>query len=167
MIHACVAATKIPLSLIEQAIRRFADQQLAMADSRGNLPLHLVAAKKVGNRTNAANVHGVSDNYDNEDTDILNEIFVRYPKASEIVNNDGLLPIDLAIGVGRRWETGLSCLLKANPKGLAENLSRREIPPIHFPTIFSALLSLAAKIPADTNANDTVIFRILRAYPEA
>jgi ankyrin repeat protein len=120
MIHACLKANDIPLALIELALKRYHDQ-LEELDELGNLPLHLVAAQ--------------ADDTD----DLLVGILNAYQSAACVQNNNGDMPLDLAIASGRRWETGIGKLLQVNPEALMES-TVSNIPDNLHPLVFATLL---------------------------
>jgi hypothetical protein len=139
MLHACLKANDIPLALIERAMKRYHDQ-LDEIDELGDLPLHLVAAQGQA-----------ADDTD----DLLGEILKAYPPAACVRNNDGAMPLDLAMASGRRWETGIQKLLQVNPEALWETTASN-IPDSLYPLVFATLLHHDAT---------SLVFGILTAKP--
>jgi ankyrin repeat protein len=139
MLHACLKANDIPLALIERAMKRYHDQ-LEEIDELGDLPLHLVAAQGQA---------------DDKTDDLLDEILNAYPPAACVRNNNGAMPLDLAIASGRRWETGIEKLLQVNPEALLES-TVSNIPDNLYPLVFFTLLQHDAT---------SLVFGMLTAKP--
>jgi hypothetical protein len=127
MLHACLKASDIPLALIERAMKRYHDQ-LHELDELGNLPLHLVAAQSQA-----------GDDNDTDTEDLLGEILNAYQPAASVRNNNGAMPLDLAIASGRQWETGIRKLLQVHPDALVET-TVSHIPDTLWPLVFATLL---------------------------
>ena len=113
-LHALLSrANEVPMSLLEQAIRH---HSLAQVDYEGNLPLHMISDLRRQQRE-----RGEWDDDDDDDDNgeisfhLLRKILQHYPAAAQVRNRAEQLPIDLAIDSGRRWETGISILMKAFP----------------------------------------------------
>lgn len=167
-IHGCLIAPDIPLSLVEHALRRFGNEQLTVPDSNGNLPLHLVSAKTIGVRD--SDLDGVATDPDDEEDEVdtsynylLNVFIQRYPDAASVSNNDGCIPLDLAIRAGRKWETGIRSLLHVNPLGLTHNLTKTKLPFNRFPMIMA---SLSNSDRSESSWISYVIFSILMSNPD-
>ena len=91
-LHACLAAPDCcPASLLERALRRYQDQAL-VPDAQGNLPLHIVLSPSAADE-------------DYFDVHFVREVLRVAPEATQRVNGDGCLPLDIAIlASGRRHE---------------------------------------------------------------
>jgi hypothetical protein len=129
VLHACLKANDIPLALIERGMKRYHDQ-LQEPDCQGNLPLHLVTAKAPPD----VQLDGEEDS-----DDLLGEILYSHQAAASVRNLAGAMPLDLAIASGRLWETGISKLLHAHPKALAET-TVSTVPDSLFPLLFGKLV---------------------------
>ena len=110
-VHALLATTRteVPMSLTEQVIRH---SPLSQTDYEGNLPLHIVADS---DRIQQTHDDGRGDEPGEGSLRLLRTMLHKHPQAAGVRNNAGELPIDLAIASGRRWETGISLLLDADP----------------------------------------------------
>jgi ankyrin repeat protein len=137
MVHACLQANNFPFALTERAIRRY-PQQLQQADSDGDLPLHIASRIRP----------------DEDDDNLFEEIVNLYPKAASMWNKERKIPLDVAIeSGGRRWNSGISCLLEAHPVGIESRGLASKL----YPMIFAQLSRLQR-----TN----LLYRIIQAKPE-
>ena len=86
--------------------------------SNGNFILHTIASTPPVDEAAAERVepHPISEGA--KAVCQLGEIAEIYPEAARKTNNDGKLPLRLAIESGRRWTSGLRALVKANPTAL-------------------------------------------------
>ena len=122
VLHACLAAPDIPMSLTEKAIRRFPQQAAVVDECTGNLPLHIVAGQK-------------------RSEDVLVAVLKLHPESAQHANMLGCLPLDLAIAARRTWTAGgVGALVDAFPASLG---LRGRFPTEHYPLVLSELLSRA------------------------
>jgi hypothetical protein len=133
IVHACAGIQECPPSLLEYSLLLY-PEQLLVRDENGHLPLHIVSS-----RSDAANA-----------IDILQAC----PQASKVRDDEGRLPIELAVQSGWSWSDGVGQLLLANPVSLeALNVDERL-----YPRIWSRL---SRKPHGSTSA----LFESLRARP--
>lgn len=133
LVHACAGIHECPPTLLEYALLLY-PEQLLVPDENGQLPLHIVASRQ--DAPNAKDILGVCLD------------------ASKVRNQDGRLPIELAVESGWSWTDGVGKLLAANPTSLeALNVDERLYPWIWF--------SLSRKPHGSTSA----LFESLRARP--
>ena len=120
ILHAA-AATYCPIDLIRFILRLF--PELAKErDSRGRLPLHLVASTKLDGYRNEELDEYKFNIIDNEcetlqlkhDTSKLKLIIQSYPKAAHALDFKNKLPLHYAIEVGQGWFGGVLELLNGN-----------------------------------------------------
>lgn len=141
MMHACIqASSSCPVALRQRIMKRHA-HQLCMADSQGNLPLH-VAARNVQD--------------DDEDVEVIQQVLDAHPAAIRAVNNDGNLPLDEAIHAGRMWSNGAAILFQAFPEAILVSEHYR----VPQPYLALVLSELGRKGSPDS------MYRILHAQPE-
>jgi hypothetical protein len=136
ILHACLRASTndFPYALFERAMKRFRDQ-FALPDQSGNLPLHAYCSSP-----------------DDDDEDYCSGIAAKYPTAAKVKNDDGKLPLDLAIEKGQRgWDTGIADLLEIYPAPISR--FRIELAPL--------LLGQAS-----AHGRRTLMFQMLRSKPD-
>jgi len=95
----------------------------------GNFALHIMASTPPIDEATAERVepHPLTD--DAKAVEPLNDVVEVYPQAARRTNKDGKLPLRLAIESGRRWNSGVKALVKANPTALLyENLPLGALP---------------------------------------
>lgn len=115
LVHACLRALQyVPLALIARAIRRQRAQLQVTDDVVGNLPLHWVAQSPAGT----------------DGDDLLAEVLEKHIGAALMRNFHNQWPVNVAIEAGRRWDSGVSILLDANPLALEDFriLDGRQLP---------------------------------------
>jgi ankyrin repeat protein len=118
ILHACVGNPDCPPSLQEYAILLY-EPLLLVPDSHGQLPLHLAAATYSMNSAESS-------------SQMLIGLLEACPEAASVRDNDGRLPLSLALrqasklneGSSRRtqtsWTEGLAALIEANPLAMLE-----------------------------------------------
>ncbi len=160
LLHSCLQSKDVPFALTERAMTH-SKAQLLLPDDNGDLPLHIVSRipPQVQSHTRSS-----LDDYDqdqddesesesdNGEDDFLNRVISLYPAAAFRYNNEQQLPLIVAIQAGRKWASGISSLLQANP-GAIEDV---QLPLNVFPYLLELLLS---------SRQDTT-FRILQSQPE-
>jgi hypothetical protein len=117
LLRACVANPMCPPFLQEFALLLY-DDQLAIPDDEGNLPLHIAAS--TGSWS------------------VVRDLVNAYPGAAAVQNNNGDLP--LAIILRRtdvRWSGGLRLLLETNPTALGSEDIHRQL----YPRVLARLAS--------------------------
>jgi ankyrin repeat protein len=133
LIHACVGVHTCPSSLLDNALLLY-PEQLSKPDDNGSVPLHVACS-----RPDAAHVK-----------DILRAC----PTASKIRNQEGRLPIELAVECGLSWTDGVGELLLSNPISLeALNVDERM-----YPWIWS-------NVSRKPYGNTSALYESLRARP--
>ena len=97
--------------------------------SNGNFILHTIASTPPVDEATSERVEPHPLTKDAKAVCPLSEIAEIYPEAARKTNNDGKLPLRLAIESGRRWKSGLRALVKANPTALLyENIPLGALP---------------------------------------
>jgi hypothetical protein len=135
MMHACIqAGSSCPLALRQRVMKRYG-HQLDTPDEFGNLPLHIAASLSVSS--------------DEEDVEEIRQVLKACPTATQAVNTEKKLPLDVAIDAGRTWSSGARTLFEAFP----EAIICQDIPIPHYPMILS-------EIGADS------IYRVVKATPD-
>jgi hypothetical protein len=105
LLHALLyAGYRCPESLRTRAWDKFAHQLVAI-DGRGDMPIHISA--------------GILPNSDEEEADDLPEIVHKAPISVMERNANDQTALEIAVSVGRLWNTGIHTLLKAQPCCLA------------------------------------------------
>jgi hypothetical protein len=156
--HACLLARDFPTALMERVLRRY-PEQLQLTDANGNLPLHLIAARRriPSNNDNTSTTERVDDN-DYDDLELQAKILSLYPDAAQRRNHLGQCPMDVAIASGHGWSHGVRLLLQAFPEAL---VGRDDILLEHYPMILSRFMQ-----NDDKNAVGTfLMYSLLRATP--
>jgi hypothetical protein len=120
LVHACLRSKEVPFALTERAMKHNQDQ-LATPDANGDLPLHVVARipPPVNRRTAQTETEDENEN-DDDEGDFLERVIDQYPEAAFRFNNERQIPLIVAIRSGRKWNSGISLLLQANPGGIEE-----------------------------------------------
>jgi hypothetical protein len=119
-VHACLQARNLPIAFVQRVFRRFGSEQFRIKNTQGNLPLHYAAEQLPGM----------------DSVDFLPLILSGYLEGASVRNQQGKLPLDLAVDAGRRWNTGIRLLLNAHPLAL----QTQAIQYILFPMILGELL---------------------------
>jgi len=133
LVHACAGIHSCPPTLLEYALLLY-PEQLLLQDESGQLPLHIAAS-----RPDAANVK---------------DILAACTQASNVRNQEGRLPIELAVESGWSWTDGVGQLLSANPVSLeALNVDERLYPRIW------------ARLSRKPHGSTSALFESLRARP--
>jgi hypothetical protein len=145
MVHACLQAVNFPLALTDRAMKRYIEQ-LGQADAEGDLPLHIIMARRAPPES------------EERDGDmfllLLDELVSLYPAAAKEWNHQRQIPLDVAIASGRRWRTGIRQLLEAHPAGIES----QGIPVRVYPLILEKLIQ-------EEHFPD-MVFDILQGKPE-
>lgn len=156
LLHACLRSKDVPFALTDRAMKHNKGQ-LQLTDENGDLPLHIVSRIPPPVQQRARNTPGddVSedddDNNDDGEGDFLNRILSCYPKAAAHYNNSNELPLIVAIGSGRKWNSGISRLLEVNPSAIQD----AQLPLSVFPFLLERL-----------SCQPDIIFRILQSLPD-
>lgn len=133
ILHACTAIHTCPSTLLDNALLLY-PEQLLVRDENGEVPLHIACS-----RSDASNVK-----------DILRTCLA----ASKIRDQEGRLPIELAVESGWSWTDGVGQLLTANPVSLESlNIDERL-----YPWIWS-------KLSQKPGGSTSTLFESLRARP--
>jgi ankyrin repeat protein len=129
LVHACIQSREVPFALTERAMKHN-KEQLALPDSNGDLPLHIIAGIPPRVR------HDTDENEtDDDEGDVLERVLCLNPDAACKFNNDQQIPLMVAIRAGRLWDTGVFRLLNANPVGIQE----LKLPAAVYPFLFRHL----------------------------
>ena len=124
------------------------EQDASLKDSRGNLPLHLAAAQT------------------GEESNLIPLLLDRYPEASAISNEEGRLPLSLAIESGKSWDKGgIRRLVKEAPQVLCI----RDVKTHLYPFMLAAASADASADNTsiyDENESVDVTYELLRFFPE-
>ena len=153
LVHACLRTKEVPFALTERAMK-YNEEQLALPDSNGDLPLHVVSRipPPIHPRSQAASSEETSQEVETEDDegDFLERAIGLNPEAAYRFNNDQQLPIAVAVRAGRKWNSGIFDLLRANPSGIEG---------LHLPlNLFPTLIELLTFQPS-------TLFRMLQSLP--
>ena len=128
------------------------DQCLKVASvSTGNFMLHTIASTPPIDEATTKQVepHPLTD--DAKAVCPLSEIVEMYPEAARKTNKAGELPLRLAIESGRRWDSGVRALVKANPTALLyENIPLGAIPHAFEKVVQEDDLSLTFQVMKET-----------------
>lgn len=119
--------------------------------SNGNFMLHTIASTPPIDDATTKQVepHPLTD--DAKSVCCLSEIAEIYPEAARKTNKAGKLPLRLAIESGRRWNSGVRALVKANPTALLyENIPLGAIPHAFEKVVEEDDLSLTFQVMKET-----------------
>ncbi len=107
VVHAA-AAQDCPVEVIDIAILLF-PSQVKKQSFDGSIPLHLAAGAPVY----------VKQHYEHDQvSNPIDSLSKAYPSGALIFDGRGLLPIHIAIRIGKKWDEGISSLVMAEPRSL-------------------------------------------------
>lgn len=138
ILHACLGlqGCSPPLIWLSMTIH---PEQIHLSDHEGNLPIHLAAANRViGGQTLRP---------------VIEVLLKQYPTSVCALNAEGRFPLHLALESGKRWDGGVSAILKVAPELVVE----RDVASGLFPFMIAA---------CGAGACVTTIYNLLRLSPE-
>ena len=134
ILHGCAGIQTCPSTLLEYALLLY-PESLLIQDENGQVPLHVAASRPA-------------------DTVNVKDILAACPKASKVRDQEGRLPIELAVESDWSWNDGVGQLLAANPTSLeALNVDERL-----YPRIF-------ARMSRPPQGSSSALFELLQARP--
>jgi len=202
VVHA-LAHTGCPIEIAQLAVILY-PEQVTTPDHNGNLPLHICAASHHHYKTDLPDTTESTDD-DDADTDtntntntntntdtqqdkppticpILDILLQTYPEGAKIPDAQGRLPINLALSVGKEWESGIRNIFMAWPHVVLSG--SRDITTKLHPFMLAAaavadnqpmtmVMDVPTKVPMDTNEHElecmklTTIYELLKIMPDA
>jgi hypothetical protein len=114
LVHNAVRVGSCPPDLLRYIVETNLDM-VAQPDTNGNLPLHYAAGLTTTLLTNTTPPPESYSKY------VIDELLYAYPEGASLVNANGILPITLAIGNGKKWiGGGIRSLHEAYPAGIEQ-----------------------------------------------
>ena len=142
LLHASVGTSCCPPHFIRLALK-IKPNQISEPDLNGNLPLHIAAQTSVSSHSTRIDIR----------FNIIESILTLYPMAARISNNNGSLPLALAIENRKTWNDGVRAILEAHPAALST--IQIDI------NIYHYILERIAR-----GSSPTVLFEVIKAKPE-
>jgi hypothetical protein len=142
-LHACAGVANCPTSFMQMATKSNL-HLLHEPDENGNLPLHIAAA----------NPHSTNDPEEHFKT--VAYLVEQNPAAAAARNNQGELPLHLAVQHGKLWEEGVKEIYEAFPAAVCERDKDWQLYPF----------KVAAIEGKGTMESMNTCYMLLRSFPE-